>query len=184
MYRQRGMLVCKREKKNDLVIFLFGVQYFLTNCQQTQLQQRYFFFSRNIVCAGYHRKTWIQAVCALCTHPSFSQSVSHNSNASRSNFAFKSCGLTQRGSFLPHTSSEKRKNQKDTKSRLAIQWGENSFCHSYHSVRDYSGDPRPMLPLHPSCIPSFVRLHNECASVGGVSAACVCVTCCIHTCCC
>lgn len=63
----------------------------------------------------------------------FSQSVSHNPNTSQSNFAFKSSGLTQKGTVLPHTSSGKRENQKDSESRLTMQRGENSFCHCCHS---------------------------------------------------
>lgn len=145
----------KQSKRTPDLSFSCSV-FCIFNKLSTNLAAVTLFFLRNIVCARYHRKTWIQAVCALCTHPSFSQSASHNPNASRSNFAFKSCGLTQRGSFLPHTSSEKRENQKDTKSRLAIQWGENSFCHCCHCMWDYRGDPRPMLPLHPSCMPSLI----------------------------
>lgn len=55
-------------------------------------------------------------------------------------FAFKSCGLTQRRSLLPHTSWEWGENKKDTKSYLYIQRGENSFCHicRSHYNRDLS----------------------------------------------
>lgn len=95
------------------------------------------------------------------THPHtsiFSQSVSHNPNTSQSNFAFKSSGLTQKGTVLPHTSSGKRENQKDSESRLTMQRGENSFCHCCHSEWDYSGDPRPISPLDLPCIQSLMGL--------------------------
>lgn len=162
MYRQRS--VCYRtnpERERGKIILSFSCSFNIFNKLSANLAAVTLFFSRNIVCMGYHRKTWIQAVCALCTHPSslsfcLTHRHTHNPNASRSNFAFNSCGLTQRGSILPHTSSEKRENQNDTKSRLSIQWGENSFCHCCHSLRDYSRDPWPMLPLHPSCIPSLM----------------------------
>lgn len=81
------------------------------------------FFQKHCLCR-VSQKTLIQAVCALCTHPF----LSHNLHAFQSNIAFKSCGLTQRGLFLPHTSSEKRENQKDAKRLLNIQ------CRKTHSV--------------------------------------------------
>lgn len=92
-----------------------------------------------------YKNIWIQAYF-------LSHAVLHkhtHTHTSWSNLAFKSCGLTQRRSFFPHTSWEWRENQKDTKSRLSIQWGENSFCHFCRS--DYSGDPRPELPSLLSC---------------------------------
>lgn len=47
----------------------------ILNKLSTNLAASAFFSSRNIACAVYHRKPWIQAVCALCTPPSFSQSL-------------------------------------------------------------------------------------------------------------
>ncbi len=97
-----------------------------------------------------------------CVPIPLSLTLSHtNPNASRSNFAFKSCGLTQRGSFLPHTSSEKRENQKDTKSRLAIQWGENSFRHCCHSMRATVGTHGPCC----LCILFASRHDGLCACI-------------------
>lgn len=133
------------------------------------------FFSRNIVCVGHHRKTWIQAVCALCTHPSFSQSVSRtdtqNPYAAWSNFAFKSCSLTQRGSFLPNTSSEKRENQKRHKEMSRYSIGRKLILSLLPCCEITVGTHGPCC----LCIPLafchwwFVRLHNEYSTVGGVN---------------
>lgn len=132
-YLCRATDVCKLCEKNNLVIFLFSLQHPQQTVNKLGCIYIIFSFSRNIVCARYHRKNKDPGSFVHCVLiPPFSHSVSRNPNASRSDFAFKSCGLTQRGSFLPHTSSEKRENQKDTKSRRAIQWGENSFCHRCH----------------------------------------------------
>lgn len=109
-----------------------------------------------------HRKYHLWVTRMLFMHcvliSLFSQSVSQNPNTFQSNFAFKSFGLTQKGTVLPHTSSGKSENQKDLECHLTMQWGENSFCHCCHSEWDYSGDPQPILPLDLPCIQSPLGL--------------------------
>lgn len=95
--------------------------------------------------------------CIVFSSP-FSLSLSQNRNPFQSSFAFKSFGLTRKGTVLPHTSSGKSENQKDSECHLTMQWGENSFCHCCHSEWDYSGDPRPILPLDLTCIQSLLGL--------------------------
>lgn len=113
---------------------------------------------------------------SLCiVYASFFLSISLcNPNASRSNFAFKSCGLTQRGSFLFHTSSEKRENQKRNKEPSCYSVGRKlilsvlPFC-----IRLQWG------PIAPLAFASFLRLiiDSFCVLLLEVSAHCIFLLC-------
>lgn len=158
-------------KENDFTIIKFSYCMFLeSGIQHTDLNIKFQlcaqYLQHILLLMKYHlwgivRKHKCCSCIVYSPHPPtsiFSQSVSHNPNTSQSNFAFKSSGLTQKGTVLPHTSSGKRENQKDSESRLTMQRGENSFCHCCHSEWDYSGDPRPISPLDLPCIQSLMGL--------------------------
>lgn len=69
-YLCRATDVCKLCEKNNLVIFLFSLQHPQQTVNKLGCLYIIFSFSRNSVCARYHRKTRIQAVlCIVYSSP-------------------------------------------------------------------------------------------------------------------
>lgn len=80
----------------------------------------------------------------------------------------------KRGQPFPTHHLERVKINKDSECHLTMQYGENSFCHCCHSEWDYSGDPRPILPLDLPCIQSLLGL---CSCIMNAPLSAICTVC-------
>lgn len=138
------------------------------------------FFSGSIVCAGYHRKTWIQAVCAWCTHPSLSHSVSQIQTHPDPTL-LSSLVAWHKGDPSFPTHHLNREKIKKTQRAVVLFNGEKT-----HSVTAAILCEITVGTHGPSCLCIllashhwwFVCLHNERSSVGGVGTYCVCTASC------
>lgn len=161
----------------EKIILSFSCLVFdIFNKLSTNLAAVMLFFSRNIVCAGYHRKTWIQAVCALCTHPSFSRFVSHTDTHTTQMRPDPTLLLRlvawHKGDPSFPTHHLKRKKIKKTQRAVLLFSREKTHSVTAAILNEITvGTQDPCclcIPLA-SCHWWFVCVHNESASGGGVN---------------
>lgn len=168
----------------NLVTFLFSLRYFQQTVNKLSCSD-VIIFSSNIVCVGYHRTTWIEAVCALCTNPSFSHSGSHTDTHTHTTQMHPDPTLLlslvawHKGDPSFPTHHLKREKIKKTQRAVSLFNGEKTHSVTAAILFEITVGTRGPCCL---CIPLAFHhwwvecLHNECSTVGGLSMHCVYIT--------